>query len=91
MFKAFIESQFAYGLLVWMFYDRYLNNKINNLHERALRLVYNDDYSNFNELLRKDNSVSIHHRNIRSLAIELYKSKNGLSRLVIYIYMIYNE
>ena len=27
----------------------------------------------------KDNSVSIHHRNIRLLAIELYKAKNNLS------------
>ena len=41
--------------------------------------VYNDDSSSFEELLSKDNSVSIHHRNIQSLAIEMYKSKNNLS------------
>ena len=79
LFKAFIESQFAYCPLTWMFHDRNVNNKINNLHERALRIVYKDDYSTFEELLIRDNSVSIHHRNIHSLAIELYKAKNCLS------------
>ena len=38
--KAFIESQFGYCPLVWMFHSRTLNNRINRLHERALRLVY---------------------------------------------------
>ena len=39
LLKAFIESQFGYCPLVWMFYSRTLNNRINRLHERALRLV----------------------------------------------------
>ena len=47
--------------------------------ERSLRIVYNDDTSSFDELLRKDNSVSIHNRNIQKLAIEMYKAKNNLS------------
>ena len=67
--KAFIESQFAYCPLVCMFCSRSSNNRINHLHERALRIVYNDPSSRFEDLLVKDNSVSIHHRNIRLLAI----------------------
>ena len=78
LMKAFIESQFNYCPLVWMFHSRKLHNKINKIHERSLRIVYNDDSSSFEELLSKDNSVSIHHRNIQSLAIEMYKSKNNL-------------
>ena len=62
-----------------MCHSRELTNKINNLHYRALRLVYRDENSSFEELLKKDGSVSIHHRNIHCLATEMFKVKNGLS------------
>ena len=81
--KAFIESQFAYNPLTCMFHDRRENHKINRLHERALRNVYKDDISSFDELLIKDKSFRIHHRNIQSLAIELYKAKHEISPLII--------
>ena len=55
------------------------NIRINHLHERALRIVYKDNESTFEDLPKKDNSVSIHHKNIRLLGIELYKVKNNLS------------
>ena len=50
------------------------------LHERFLRIIYNDKQSSFTELLNKDNSVSIHIRNIQRLAIEMVKFYNGLLR-----------
>ena len=62
-----------------MFHNRSLNKKINRLHERCLRIIYNDKNSNFEELLAKDNSVPIHHNNIHTLAIEMYKVANGMS------------
>ena len=37
--KAFIESQFGYCPLIWMFHSRFLNNKINRIHERTLRIT----------------------------------------------------
>ena len=77
--KAFIESQFQYCPLVWMFHRRTLNNRINKLHERALRLVYKDDEYTFEQLLDKDNTVTIHHRNLQKLATEMYKIQNNLS------------
>ena len=77
--KAFIESQFMYCPLIWMFYQRSSSTaRINQLHERALKIVHNDNDSTFEGLLKKDNSVSIHYKNIRLLGIELYKVKNKL-------------
>ena len=73
--KAFIESQFACFPLIWMFCQRSSNIRINHLHERALRIIYKDNESTFEDLLKKDNAVSIHHKNIRLLGIELYKVK----------------
>ena len=73
LMKAFIESQFSYCPLIWMFCSRKLNNRINFIHERALRLVYDDYENSFEYLLKQDNSVSIHHRNIQRVAIEMYK------------------
>ena len=77
--KAFITSQFGYCPLVWMFHTRRINNRINRLHERSLRLTYKDFNSTFQELLDKDKSVSIHQRNLQVFAIMLYKIKNNLS------------
>ena len=79
LFKAFIESQFNYCPLIWMLHLRTMNNKINRLHERSLRIVYSDQSSTFEELLERDKTFSIHHKNIQSLAIEIYKFVNGLS------------
>ena len=45
LMKAFITSQFSYCPLIWMFHSRNLNNKINRIHERALRLVYHNNLS----------------------------------------------
>ena len=71
--KDFVESQFSYCSLIWMFHSRRLNNKVDSIHEDALRITFNDKSSTFQELLDKDNSVTIHHRNIRALATEIYK------------------
>ena len=62
-----------------MFHSRTLNNRINRLHERALRLVYKDFTLSFEELLDLDNSFSIHHRNLQKLVTEIFKVKNNLS------------
>ena len=79
--RTFIESQFNYCPLVWMFHNRTLNNKINKLHERALRIVFRNNELSFQELLDKDNSITVHQRNLRKLAIEMYKVKHNLSPL----------
>ena len=58
---------------------RSLNAKINRLPERCFSIVYNDRISNFNEVLVKDSSVSIHHQNLQKLAVEMFKVSGGLS------------
>ena len=81
--KSFITSQFGYCPLIWMFHSRNLNNKINSLHERALRITYNDRFLTFQELLEKDNCVSIHHRNLQVLAVEMFKIYRNISTKIL--------
>ena len=73
--NAFIASEFGYCQLVWMVHSRELNSQVNKLHERVLKKCT----FSFTELLAKDNSTTIHNRNIQLLATELFKVKNGLS------------
>ena len=77
--KVFIEFQFGYFPHVWMFYGRQTNARTNHIHERALKAVFNDEISPFEELLGRDKSEIIHRRNIKILAADLFKIKNGFS------------
>ena len=77
--KAFITAQFSYCPLVWMFHSRGLNKRINRIHEKSLRLVYNDNISSFDEFLVKDNCLTIHDRNLQVLATEIFKAINDIS------------
>ena len=79
LLNAFITSQFSYPPVVWMFQNRKLNNQINRIHERALRIAYQDHNSMFNELLAKDGSFKTHDRNLQKLLIERFKVKMKLA------------
>ena len=68
--------KFSYCSLVWIYHSRALNNKINRLHERCLRLIFNQKQLTFEELVEKDDSIEIHVRNLQNLAIEMYKVVN---------------
>ena len=54
-----------------------------NINERALRLIYYDHSSNFQELLQRDNSVTIHQKNIQALAIMMYKVVNNIAPTIV--------
>ena len=76
-------SQLNYCQLLWMCHNRIRNNEINRLHERCLCLIYNDKKFSFEELLEIDSSVSIHNRNLRTIAIKMYKIYHGISPTII--------
>ena len=74
LMKTFIIPQICYCPLVWMFHSQNTKNRVNKIHERALRLVYDDSpYLSFDELLIKGKSVSIHQRNLHLLATEIFR------------------
>ena len=62
-----------------MCHNRTITNKINRLHGRCRRTVHNDNKSSFQELLNKDKGVTIHLKNVRALATEMFKVSNNYS------------
>ena len=76
LINSFFISQFSYCLLVWIFHSR---GKTIRFHARSLQIIYNDKKSTFYELLEKDGSVSIHKRNLRFLACEMFKLKRDMA------------
>ena len=78
LYKSMIKSLFNYPSLVWMFCLRQSNNLINKVHERCLRLTYRDETKDFQQILREQNEITIHQRNLQALMTEMYKILNGI-------------
>ena len=66
LMKAFTESQFGYCPLAWMCCNRSCNNRINHLHERALKIF----------IITMSHQLKIYYREISQLAfiIEIFAS-----------------
>ena len=54
-----------------------------NIQERALRFVYDDFTSSYEELLNKINLPTLHIRRMRTVAIETFKILHGLCPTVL--------
>ena len=77
--NAFILSQFSYCPLIWLFHDRNVNNIINKIHERELRIAFKETSLKFEDFLLKAGSVTDHQRNLKLLTTEIYKTKHDLN------------
>ena len=85
-------SQFNFGQLIWMSHNRTKNNETNRLYERCLCLLYSDKKSSFHDLIEKNGSVFIHHRNLRALTTEMYRIYNGMApEIVTEIFPLRNQ
>ena len=57
-----------------------MKHRLNRIHERTLRLIYPNQYQpTFKELLENNKAVSIHYRNLQTLATEIYNAENKIS------------
>ena len=71
--NSFFWSHSSYCPLVLMFHSRNISNKKYRLHERCLRIVYNDKKSTYENLFLRDRSASVQIRNLQILATEMFK------------------
>ena len=61
--------------------SRSVNSKINRLHERSLRIIYDDYNSKFEDFLTKDSSFTMHHQKIQTLEIKMLKIHQGFAQV----------
>ena len=77
--QSFIFSNCEYCPLVWYFSSSKSLQKIEKLHERALRFLYNDHTSSYNDLLSKSDRWTMLISRQRVLCIEIVKTVNKLN------------
>ena len=75
--EAYIMSTFTYCPLIWMYCSKTANNLINKIHKRSLRVIYEMEDANFEDLLRI--ALGLFTKTIFTLLIEIYKSLNHIS------------
>ena len=71
---AFINSQFYYAPLIWMFACKSLISKVRKIHFKALQVVYNGYEKSYNELFILNRDISIYQKHLHFLATEVFKS-----------------
>ena len=77
LYNPIILSQSNYCYLVWMFWSKTLQNKINQLQKRFLRILYNESNSNLDNLVELDKNATIHVKNIITLLTEVHNTTRG--------------
>ena len=73
LYNSFILTNFNYCPLIWMFCGKTTNDMVNRVHKRALRVILCDYDSSFEELLHKNEEVTIHKNNLQKLMLEVYR------------------
>ena len=90
LWNVFINNQCNYAPLVWMFCRKKQYLKIQKIHHKALKVVYNSN-KNYDELLRNNNEVSIHQSHLRALICEVFKSLNNLNPEFMWSYFVFKN
>ena len=88
--NAFINSQFNYAILVWMFCRKKQYLKIQKFHHKALKVVHRSN-KNYDELLRNNNEVSIHQSHLHALICEVFKSLSNLNPEFMWLYFVFKN
>ena len=83
LFKTFIRSTLNYCPLIWMFCGKTANNRINQVHKHALRVLHNNYTATFEDLLEKLEEVTVHCSNLQKLMIEIYGCTNYIGPAIL--------
>ena len=75
LYNVFINSQFSYASIIWMFCRKTDYLKMEEIQYKSLKIVFNSNESFEYIILHR----TIHRKQLRQLIIEIYKSLTDLS------------
>ena len=81
LIQSFIYSNFEYCPLVWYLSSSRPLRNIERLRESALRFLFNDHTSSYNELLSMSEKCTMIISHQRALCIEIFKTVKQLNQL----------
>ena len=79
VYNSFIMSSFNYCPLVWHFCGQVNNQKLEQIQERALRILFADYNSSYLELLNRAGTTTLLIQRLRLIALAVFKSLHGLN------------
>ena len=79
LLNSFALSNFNYCPLVWHFCCSKSLRKIGKMQERALRILFNNFTSDYNQLLNKSSEASMKVKRFRNFSLEVFKTLNHLN------------
>ena len=79
LINSFVLSNFHYCPFVSHFCSSKSSRKNDKIQERALRILYNDSTSHYNQLLNKSSKASLEVKRLRNLALEILKTLNYMN------------
>jgi hypothetical protein len=84
-------SNFNFCPLAWHFCNKSNTSKLEKIQERALRFIYEDYESTYDELLEKAKVPSLKVRRMRTMAIECFKILNKLSPSCLHDLVVFKD
>ena len=79
IFKSFVMSNFTYCPLTWHFCGRQNNEKMEKIQERALRILYRDYESTYQELIERAHTTTVFLARLKTMALEVFKCVQALN------------
>ena len=85
-----MSSHFNYASPIWMFCRKTLYLKIEKIHHRTLKVIYQSEES-YENLLLESSSVSVYQIHLRFLVTEIYRSTMQINPEFMWPYFTYNN
>ena len=79
LYNTFVLSNFLYCCTVWHFCSNKCSYKMEKIHKRALRVVFNDYESSYMELLKKANRPPLYVSRMETIGVEMYECRHQLN------------